>query len=107
MLLRQVLSKFKIIGIIKEQLRNDKIGSRIDFVLEPLPIHVLSFFARNMAFRETGHSNGKTVLLPDELYQLIGKLETSGRYHKRAASRWISRKASTFLTPSALICANR
>ena len=57
MLLRQVVSKFKIIRIIKEQLGDYEISSRTDLVLEPFPIYIFPFFAGNMAFRETCNPN--------------------------------------------------
>src|SRR5438105_11763045 len=70
-----MVPEFEEIRVIKEELGQNKVRAVIDFLLQVLPIDLPSPFAGHMAFRESGHPDGKAIQLPDQLDQLIGKLE--------------------------------
>ena len=75
---RQVVAELVEVGIVEEQLGEDKVRARVDLLFEVLPIGVLALLAGDMALGKTRDADGEIALLANEAHQLAGELEPAG-----------------------------
>ena len=81
-----MIAKAEEIGVVEEQLSQDKIRAAIDLGLQPVPIHFPPLLAGDVALRESGGADAKAAHLLDEGDQLMGKLEAALRFFELAAA---------------------
>ena len=61
---RQIITEFKVIGVVKEQLGQDKIRAGVHLLLQMTPVGLLAFLAGRVAFGKTGDPDGKITRFP-------------------------------------------
>src|ERR1017187_2157957 len=92
------IAKFKIVGVVEKQLREDEIRAGVRFFLQMPPIGVFAVLARYVAFGKAGDADGKIARLADEPDELRGEFEAAGRRLKFAAVRRISAQRENIFT---------
>src|SRR3974390_3543736 len=86
MLSVQMFPEFEIISVVEKQLGNDKIGARFNLLFQVSPVNVLALLASNMAFGKAGDADTEIALFANECHQLVGELETTGRWAEFATA---------------------
>ena len=79
-----MIAKLEKVSVIEKQLCQHEIGPLVDLCLEPLPIDVFAFFARDVAFRKTSDANTKAVQFFEKPNQFVGKLKPTFNFAEDA-----------------------
>src|ERR1017187_5553174 len=82
------IAKFKIVGVVEKQLRENEVRAGVRFFLQMPPIGVFAVLARYVAFGKAGDADGKIARLADELDELRGEFEAAGRRGEISLRWW-------------------
>jgi hypothetical protein len=71
----EMLTELEIVRVVEEELGDDKVGARINLLLEMLPIRMLAGLAGDVPLGKSRAADAEAVLLADEFHELRRILE--------------------------------